>query len=382
MSRNALVCSLAFAAICASTVLASAQITSSTTDQAIQPSAPVAYVYVSNFPSSVTNEIYGYAVASNGALSAISGSPWHTTDSFMALNGAWLFGTDGVNIDSWSIGSNGALTHADTYDAGNGIGGPIHLVLDHTGTNLYVGYVNMEGVGSNGYQSYSINQSTGQIGFLGSVGDTANVISFVGNNQYAYTSGCDQSVPELFGYQRYSDGRISQLNLNQVYPKAPSGDFYCPYLAAADPTNRLAIAVQPYSESGSAAGPFQLATYTVDSAGNLSTNSTYSNMPSVLVGTVNDYKMSPSGRYLAVAGASGLQIFRFNGANPMTKFTARLTTVFIDQMFWDKDNHLYAISSKASKLFVYTVTSTGVKQAVGSPHSITSPLNIIVLPKT
>ena len=60
-----------------------------------------------------------------------------------------------------------------------------------------------------------------------------------------------------------------------------------------------------------------MATYTADSAGNLTTNSTYSNMPSVLVGAVVDYWMSPSGKYLAVGGTSGLQIFHFNGANPI-----------------------------------------------------------------
>lgn len=376
---------LVFVTICACTVLASAQVTSLPTelDQAIPAtSSAVAYVYVSNAPSTVTDEIYGYSVASNGALTALSGSPWHTTDSYMALNGAWLFSTDGVKIDSWSIGSNGALALADTYNAGNGIGGPIDLVLDHTGTDLYVGYVNMEGMGGNGYQAYSINQSTGQITFLDSVGDSANVISFVGNNQYAYTSNCDPSAPGLFGFQRYSTGSISQLNLSQVYPMARSGDFYCPFLAAADSTNHLAIAVQPYSGFGSPVGPYQLATYTVNSAGNVSTKSTYSNMPSMLVGSLNDYNMSPSGKYLAVGGGSGLQIFHFNGANPITKFTGRLTAASIDQMFWDNASHLYAISRNAGKLFVYTVTSTGVTQAPGSPHTIANPLNIVVLPKS
>jgi hypothetical protein len=53
----------------------------------------------------------------------------------------------------------------------------------------------------------------------------------------------------------------------------------------------------------------------------------------------------------------------------------------VDQMFWDNTKHLYAISRSAGKLFVYTVTSTGVKAAPGSPHAIAKPQNIIVLPK-
>jgi hypothetical protein len=128
-------------------------------------------------------------------------------------------------------------------------------------------------------------------------------------------------------------------------------------------------------------GRWQLATYTADSSGNLTTNSTYSNMPSVLVGGVNDYRMSPSGQYLAVGGTKGFQIFHFNGANPITPYTGLLTSTRIDQIFWDNSNHVYALSRSASKVFVYTVTSTAVTQAPGSPHKVPSAGSLIVLPK-
>jgi len=129
-------------------------------------------------------------------------------------------------------------------------------------------------------------------------------------------------------------------------------------------------------------GPYQLAAYTVNSGGNLTTTSTYKNMPSVLVGGVTDYSMSPSGKFLAVGGSSGFEVFHFNGASPITKYTGLLTNNEVDQMFWDNANHVYAISRTAGKLYVFTVTSTGVTQAPGSPHSIRNPSSIIVLPKT
>ncbi|MGA9390479.1 MAG: hypothetical protein WBV69_08540 [Candidatus Sulfotelmatobacter sp.] len=50
-------------------------------------------------------------------------------------------------------------------------------------------------------------------------------------------------------------------------------------------------------------------------------------------------------------------------------------------MFWDNDNHLYAVSPAAGKLFVFTVTPTSYSQAPASPHSITGAQNLIVLPK-
>lgn len=119
----------------------------------------------------------------------------------------------------------------------------------------------------------------------------------------------------------------------------------------------------------------------MDGSGNLTTSDTYESMPKVLVGTVNDYWMSPDGKYLAVGGTTGLRIYHFNEANPITRFTGLLTKNEVDQMFWDNANHLYAISSTAGELYVYTITSKGVAQAPGSPHSITAPENVIVLPK-
>ena len=105
-------------------------------------------------------------------------------------------------------------------------------------------------------------------------------------------------------------------------------------------------------------------------------------MPKVAVSTVLGYRMSPNGKFLAVGGTSGVQIFHFNGAKPLTKFTGLIAATDLYQMFWDNANHLYALSETAGKLYVFTVTSTGVTQAPGSPHTIANPISIIVLPKT
>ena len=90
-------------------------------------------------------------------------------------------------------------------------------------------------------------------------------------------------------------------------------------------------------------------------------------------------KMSPSGQLLAIAGLEGLQVFHFNGANPVTHYTGLLTTDPIVQMFWDNSNHLYAISSD-NKLYVGTVTPTKLAMAPGSPYSIEGPQSLIVQP--
>jgi hypothetical protein len=388
MSRSIRMVSLALIGACASTVLASAQVLSSQTDaksQIAASSSPVAYVYVSSTPSSGKNQINAYAVASDGTLSTVTGSPFSTTMSYMALTGTWLFATNGIDIDSFSISSNGALKLVDTYIAGTTYGGPGNVFLDHTGASLYDGYINLHGTGDNGYQAYSIDKSNGKITLLNDVGSSTefgNTLSFIASNQYAYSSSCYHFTPVIFGFQRQTSGALTELNINPPLPKPPSGDYYCPFLAAADPANHVAIPVQPLSGYGSVAGPYQLATYTASGTGNLSTTSTYSNMPKVSVGNVTSLGMSPSGAFLAVGGNFGMQVFHFNGANPITKYTGLLTASQADQMFWDNANHLYAVSRSGGKLYVFTITSTGYVQAPGSPHYITNPENLIVLPKT
>ena len=114
--------------------------------------------------------------------------------------------------------------------------------------------------------------------------------------------------------------------------------------------------------------------------GSLTTTSTGKNMPMTSVTYVNTLSMAPSGKLLAVGGIGGLQVFHFNGASPITKYTALLTTSTIDQAFWDLSNHLYAISRSAGKLYVFTITPTSHSQASGSPRNLSSPEGLIVQP--
>jgi hypothetical protein len=102
--------------------------------------------------------------------------------------------------------------------------------------------------------------------------------------------------------------------------------------------------------------------------------------------------MSPSGKLLAVAadlsccsqifilGTNGLQVFHFNGADPITPYSKTLTTAPIDQIHWDNNNHLYALSDSTNKLYVYTVTPTTITERPGSPYTITSPNGLAVVP--
>jgi hypothetical protein len=359
--------------------------------QAPTGGAHVAFVYVSSSPSSNNYEINAFAAASNGKLRPVPGSPFPADVQNMAVNGKYLFGTNGIYIYSFSIASDGALKPIASINAqqfnGYNCGGPVALFLDHTGATLYDLDYDGNACANNAYQFFSIDGSTGGLNYLGVTGDSSVEfevpLSFTGNNVYAYGSGCYHLNASIFGFKRKTDQTLTDLNVDPAMPDAKKGDFYCPTLPTADPTNHLAISLQAYNgQSWQPDGPPQLATYTADGSGNLTTKSTFSNMPKIAVQYVTDIGMSPSGKLLAVAGMAGLQVFHFHGSNPITHYTGLLTKDQVDQLFWDNDNHLYAISRSAGKLFVFTITPTSVSQAPGSPYTITNPQNIIVLPKT
>lgn len=386
MSRS--VCSLAIAAICAGSVLSSGQVHSSTIEnKSAQNASPAAYVYVSNVSSAGSGKIDGFVASSSGVLSVIPGAPFPYNVNFMAANGQMLFGVlggrslqSGQVIGSFYIKSDGALSYETKENVSESGGGVIGVYLDRTGSSLYADYYTI----NNDYLAYNVQPSTGTLSFVNTLlGGPPNnsPVSFIGSDQFAYSSACYHYMPDIYGVVRASDGALSYLSMTPPFPAEKSGGFYCPALAAADAENHVAIAMQPLTQDWTSDGPWQLATYSADSAGNLTTTSTYSNMPGVAVGTVNDYKMAPSGKLLAVAGTGGLQLFQFNGGNPITSLTGSLTSDSIDQVAWDTTNHVYAISRSSGRLHVFVSTSKGVSEAAGSPYAIAGIENLVVVPR-
>jgi hypothetical protein len=383
-----------------------AQVESATADTTIQQAtstAPSAYVYVSTAMSGGTNQVWGFSAASNGRLTVIKGSPFAASVVSMALTGTYLFGldTNGTDIDSFSIASSGALKkvasiNAEMFAGGNCNGlGP--LILDRTGATLYV----QASVGSlcdhSEYESFKIDKSTGALSFLGSTSQTFlfnSPLSFLSNNKFAYGTDCinfqGNFLDTFAGLKRESTGMLNYVNVNLPTPQTKvSGDVYCRSLTAADPSGHLAVWLQAISGGDTPDGAPQMATYTADGSGNLTTKSTFSNMPTTKVITLSTLAMSPSGKLLAVGGGEGLEVFHFNGSSPITHYTGLLsnhsytpTTPSPGLMFWDNSNHLYAISPGGDqKLRVFTITPTSATLAAGSPVSVAGVQNIAVLPK-
>jgi hypothetical protein len=358
------------------------QATVESVKQAATP-APIAYVYVSN----TAKQIVGYTASPTGKLTAISGSPFNSSgNTSMAVNGKYLFGAGSTNIYSYLIGANGALKqvasfNAVKYNPDGAYGWLNYVFLDHTGGTLYTLIGDDD---NNPYQAFKINQSNGQLTYIWGGGEARGnntPMTFTGNNRLAFAATQFYLNPFIFGFQRNSNGTITPINNDAPMPAAKAGDVYLPVFAIADPTNHVAVAIYPEKGApfGPQDGPELLATYTADAAGNLSTNNTYKNMPGVAVGSVNRMRMSPSGKLLAVAGSAGLQLFHFNGASPITKYTGLLVSGPVTMAYWDNANHLYVLG--ASKLYVFNATPTSVTQAAGSPYTVKNPSALIVQPK-
>jgi hypothetical protein len=355
--------------------------------------APVALVYVAR-----PTHIDGFAASSSGKLTAVPGSPFaNIAVSHLSATKKYLFGSgdDGTNIYTFQIASNGSLkqvavTDPHKYDPETCSGvGPIQI--DKAGATLYNYDSNCDS--GNAYiQSFRI-ESNGELQFLANAEEetglgTLSQLNVLGNDHYAYQIGAQATV--FAGYQRESNGALVAANFTWEHPLTKKdGTFYQNEgRLAGDPTDHLAASFLEVVD-GSTVAPSVLATFTADSEGNLDTQSTVDNMPATDLAYVSTLSISPSGKLLAVGehqqpigtgqreGPGGFQVFHFNGANPIKHYTGLLQKEFIQEFGWDKENHLYALSG--DKLYVYTATSSSVKEASGSPYSIPEAASVIVL---
>jgi len=380
---------------------------------------PVAHVYVNS-----GSGIVGFDVAADGKLTAISGSPFHIDVSLAGGNGHYLFGfqPSSVVIASLSIAANGALKETATLNTENYNPTPDcaltywngqGLAIDHSGADLYNAAIPADFPCRTTYQSFKIKESDGVLSFLGTTGDVllgGASINILGNNQFIYTPSCNAAFgngpyPYVGVFRRSSSGKLATTTSGVAIPAAPNDTYspeggstpgyYCPIAMATDPTNHVAMtlyAIDNDTDGGGAIyGPRVIATYAADANGNLKTTSTYKNMATLPVD--NDYEgdclacsalsIAPSGKLLAAGGPAGVLLFHFNGGSPVTKYKTLLAGNNIGTILWDNDNHMYALgtdSKGTEKLWVYTVTTSSVAEASGSPYAITNAGGMYVQP--
>lgn len=349
----------------------------------------VAHVYVGT-----TKGVYLYDATANGSLTLVSGSPFHPTGDEVGSNRKYFISVEGGHVYSYRVESTGAIgpesaqIDTESYDGGE-CGSITGAVLDHTGQNLYVQLIpsgNLSGV-CVAYQTYDIATTSGTLTFNGTTiygtdypwQGAGFAFAITGSDKFAYaTNSFNQSVPSLSAFRRENTGTLEYVSFNETDPPLVSGAHsYIPFNLTEDPTNHLAVGMATTGQ------PYQvLISYTVDSLGNIVSTNKAEDIPSAHVYPTG-MQMSPSGKLLAVASdfqSPSLQVFHFNGAAPITPYSALSATDPINQMRWDNNDHLYALSDSGNKLYVYTVTPTSIKQAPGSPYTINGANALVVVP--
>jgi len=381
-----------------------AQVATTSATSTINTSLPVAYVYVSS-----SHYIHAYKAWANGTYTSVTGSPFPFAGiRKMSVTKKFLFGTDGTNLITYSIHSNGSISKLSSIKPGIYQSSAcaqfsqLGTQVDFSQTTLYY-FSCSDGINENAYLSFHI-QSDGSLQFLGGSGGSISaatqgapvVLTKMGGNAFAFDSYCndetDQGVIQVF--KRQSNGDLIFNGEENNMPAAAPGSAFCMGPVAADASNHLAAAVfridsQPH-DAGFIYGPSFLASYTADSSGNLTTTSNVDNMPALPVAGNNGasaVSVSPDGKFVAVGGSgNGFQVLHFNGGNPPTKFTgALLAGHYITKFGWDKAGHLYVLSALygggtyTTYLSVFNVTSSGVQKVSGSPHYIANLSYLIVL---
>jgi hypothetical protein len=352
-----------------------------------------------------------FSASSTGQLTQVKGSLFADTGEMGAINGSYLVSVGTSYLHTYPVEANGAIgkqafevntVNNDGSGCGTNSGGAL---FDHTGKYVYVLLSTGDSSSSNpcsALQSYKI-ESNGALTFLGEavvdngyhgmdLPEGINTIS--GNDTFAYGVWGDIYTDEFDSYTRESSGALmTNGSFKQTGPTPnpagadgadPSADSYFPMAVAADPTNHLAAVVTESFASNPP--PPQLASYTINSNGSITSTNAWNNMPTPSI-YPNVIAMSWTGKQLAVAG-KGIEAYNFNGASPMTKAAyLPLSSRDFSQVTWDKNNHLYALDYVTGNLYVYTVSGTAITAAPGSPYTIPDNTDsnyqygLIVVPK-
>lgn len=394
--------------VCTGTLTAQESLTQKEVASAATTASPAAWVYVQT-----SKGVNVYDAAASGQLTLVKGSPFADTGAMEGHNGKYLLvvGTD--YLHSYAIGTNGAVgaqvseINTQSYSGSEcGNTDSAGAILDHTGSFFYV---QLTGASYNGgedttcaaWQTYKIG-SNGEFTFLGanelgygfdSTALSSTVPTFSSNDNFTYGEYFTAFAPVYAAFQRDSTGVLEENpNFTYNYPTpnpAGSDNNYFPQATVADPNGHLAIAMVQSFSSLYPLPALQLASFTINSKGAIATTNTWADMPTLPWNP--DYftgmNMSPAGNLLAVSGSTGLEIFHFNGAASITSYSSLLLPgVGVNEVAWDKSNHLYALSY-AKGLYVFTVTPTSISEVSGSPYKITSPIpgnglkDMIVVPK-
>lgn len=391
------------ATICAAVAFAQPS-TSQIVKASDSSNSPVAHLYFSEYatghasstPGQGETQIEAYSVAADGSLTKIAGAPFAVGgyNTQICVNSSYLFASTHIELgnnqfpkkmNSYRISSDGALKLSHVL----GNADLTNITLDQTGETLYGQKEGLPDV-----LSYEVRWSDGGLEYLGQVtatdlgyrpawGGLNLPITFSSDNKYAFGT-------TVASYLRAGNHELVRGPVSNPPPAS--------FEVAAAPNNNLAGILNLGFDSNGVQY-FGVASYQIAADGTLTTTTTDENAPRVNFKSVDTLSMSPSGKFLAVGGFGGVQVFQtWNFSAPATPFAQMPINFYPGDpnpsdgvpgdaviLLWDNANHLFAYEEGATDapsgsngyLYVWTVTENGVTSAPGSPLNFQNPISTV-----
>ena len=349
-----------------------------------------AFAYVGNMSS-----ISGFAVAPDGSAQPVPGSPVSGASLSVVGTPNYVFATDGTNIATYTVGAGGSLDQSSSvngkaYDLdrqSSGVGG---LSLSPDNRSLYTEEMYYDGA-NNVYLTWGVG-SNGNLSYLAAPAmppfATAGAFPFTysGNGSFAYTwSICDKDG-SVWGFSRRPDGTLRRMDAGAQPPPPQNGQggSDCSQAVAASAAGYLAVV---WNGGFCCGGPPVLVSYAIQSNGTLAL---VPGSEQYLTCNVTPMAFDPSGRYLAL-GCNGVQVYALGTGGQLTALgTPQQPTVPFGAVAWDSNSHVYAIPQSdwqscqdgdaACGLYIFNSNSGVLTLAAGSPHTVSQPASLAVLP--
>jgi hypothetical protein len=354
-----------------------------------------AYAYVGSPGYAGDGSIFGFAVAPDGSAQPVPGSPLSGADGSLVGTGSYLFATDGKYIVTYTPATDGSLTQTSSADGTAYDQDPQHssvqsLSLPPDGRNLYTDNWYVDGA-NNAYESWTV-ASSGQLSYLPSPGgmplySTAGgwPFSFTTDGHFAYTWSVCRWDGSVWGFTRRANGTLAAMNPNALGlpPFNYQGSSECSQGVA--PSAR-GYAVVAWNGGFCCGGPTGIASYVQQN------NGTLIQIPGSEIETPeNAMAFDPSGQYLAVALNGGIQVYQLQSNGRLTAIgPVQEVAIPFSNLNWDNANHLYAITQASSQLcqngnsscglYIFNARAGALTLAPGSPHTISQPGSLAVLP--
>ena len=345
-----------------------------------------AFAYVGSQPltPNSTGQITGFVVASGGSAAPIPNSPLTGANSSLVSSSKYLVGTDGTNLVSYSISSNGTLSPASTINGvahndtpnGSTVGA---LSLDRSGSSVYAGEVNFQGTDNDAFAMFNIG-SNGTLNFLANTAVNVNYhgfLSFTSDNHFSYGQGCYFLGWDVYAFARNKDGTLSPVATNSNSPPTNDNIFRCPFASSASSTGYLALLM---STEGAGVSTSSIALYKINADGSLTF------VPGSIVDAAHasNIEFDPTGTYLAAVTSAGLtpagvQIYQLSSAKLSPIGTVQNPETSFEIVKWDNSGHLYALSNESNALFIYSVNQGVLAPAPASPHMVSSPGSLAIV---